>query len=192
MDPATVTLIMGSVPLVVLLMLALWVALMYNSLVRITNHMKESWSDIDTELKRRHDLIPNLVETVRGYAKHEREVLESVIRARQVAMAPHATPALLATDENMLVGALRGLFAISEAYPELKANTNFLRLQQELINTEDRVQAARRFYNGNVRDLNNLVETFPTMLIAMVFGFKKGDFFEVEDLKIRQPVSVQF
>ena len=163
----------------------------YNTLVRLRQHVRESWSAIDTELKRRYDLIPNLVETVRGYASHERETLEAVIEARTTAVASTGSPEQQALDENVLVGALRQLFAVVEAYPELKANQTFLRLQNELTVTEDRIQAARRFYNGNVRDLNTRIEVFPSNLIASTFGFRPETFFEIDDAERAVP-QVQF
>jgi len=153
----------------------------YNKLVRLRQHVRESWSAIDTELKRRYDLIPNLVETVKGYAAHERETLEAVIEARARAVTSTGSPAEQARDENALVGALRQLFAVVESYPDLKANQNFLRLQEELTVTEDRIQAARRFYNANVRDLNTRIEVFPSNLIASMFGFRPETFFEIDD-----------
>ena len=153
----------------------------YNSLVRLRQHVRESWSDIDTELKRRYDLIPNLVETVKGYAVHERETLNAVIEARARAVASTGTPDSQARDEGVLVSTLRELFAVVEAYPQLKANQNFLHLQEELVITEDRIQAVRRFYNGNVRDLNTRVAVFPSNLIASVFGIGPEEFFEVTE-----------
>ena len=153
----------------------------YNALVRLRQHVRESWSDIDTELKRRYDLIPNLVETVKGYAAHERETLDAVIEARARAVASTGTPDSQARDEGMLVSTLRQLFAVVEAYPQLKANQNFLHLQEELVITEDRIQAVRRFYNGNVRDLNTRVAVFPSNLIASVFGIGPEEFFEVTE-----------
>jgi LemA protein len=163
----------------------LWVVVTYNGLVRLRNHVRDAWSGIDTELKRRYDLIPNLVETVKGYAQHEREVLENVTRARQTAVTSTGSPASQAKDENVLVGSLRGLLAVAEHYPDLKANQNYLALQRELSNTEDRIQACRRFYNANVRDLNNRVESFPSNLVAGWFGFKLAEFFEIEETGMR-------
>jgi len=174
-----------------ILLVLIWVAAMYNGLVRIRNHCQESWSDIDTELKRRYDLIPNLVETVKGYAKHEQETFRMVVEARNRAMASTGSPKSQARDENGLVRSLRQLFAVSEGYPDLKANRNFLGLQAELANTEDRIQAARRFYNANVRDLNNRIEVFPSNLIAGIFGFSRGEYFEVEDAGVRAAPQVQ-
>jgi LemA protein len=173
-------------------LLVFWVIGIYNGLVRRKNTVDESWADIDTELKRRHDLIPNLVETVKGYASHEKQTLENVIKARNAAAAPHASLEQLAKDENALMGSLRQLFAVAEAYPDLKANTNFLQLQQEIANTEDRVQRSRRFYNANVRDLNTAVETFPNNIIAGMFNFGKREFFEIEEPAQREAPKVQF
>ncbi len=153
----------------------------YNALVRLRQHVRESWSGIDTELNRRYDLIPNLVETVKGYAVHERETLDAAIEARARAVASTGTPDSQARDEGMLVSTLRQLFAVVEAYPQLKTNQNFLHLQEELVITEDRIQATRRFYNGNVRDLNTRVEVFPSNLIASIFGIGPEEFFEVAE-----------
>jgi LemA protein len=175
----------------VVLFICLWIAVMYNSLVRHNNHCDESWSDIDTELKRRYDLIPNLVDTVKGYAAHERDVFERVIAARHAAMANHGSPKEQARDENVLVGSLRQFFAVAENYPDLKASKNFRHLQEELVNTEDRIQRARRFYNANVRDMNNRVQSVPSNLIASWFGFKNREFFEIEDASIRQTPEVK-
>ncbi len=165
---------------------------MYNSLVRGRNHVRESWSDIDTELKRRYELIPNLVETVKGYAKHEREVLQRVVEARTRAVASTGSPAEQAQDENFLVGALRQLFALAEGYPDLKASDNFLELQRELTETENRIQAVRRFYNANVRDYNNRCEMFPTNMMASMFGFQRAEFFEVASATERTTPHVSF
>ena len=158
----------------------LFVLIQYNHLVNLKNHVKNSWSNIDTELRRRYDLIPNLVATVKGYAKHESEVLENVTRLRNQCEANHGPVHEQAVDESLLVGALQRLFVVVENYPQLKANENYLLLQKELVNTEDRIQAARRFFNGNVRDYNNKCELFPTNLIASVFGFRVHDFFDVD------------
>ncbi len=174
------------------LIIVVWIIAMYNGLVRLKNAVDESWSGIDTELRRRYDLIPNLVETVKGYATHEKETLERVIQARNVAYANHGSPEAQAKDENVLVGAMRQLFAIAEQYPDLKANANFAELQKELANTEDRIQRSRRFYNANVRDLNNRIELFPSNLIAGTFGFTKREYFEIEEAAARQPVVVKF
>ncbi len=168
----------------------IWFVATYNTLVRLRNHCREAWSGIDTELKRRYDLIPNLVQTVKGYAAHERQTLEAVIKARQQAVNSHGSPGSQATDENSLVRSLRSLFAVVEKYPDLKANENFLALQAELVNTEDRIQAARRFYNGNVRDMNNRVEVIPSNLVASMFGFTKEEYFEIESAVERQAPRV--
>src|SRR5271154_6989345 len=157
----------------VVIVLVLWLVLAYNGLVRTRTQAQEAWADIDVQLKRRYDLIPNLVEAVKGYAGHEKSVFEDVTKARSQAM--QATPgpnAAKAAAENQLSGALKSLFAVAEAYPDLKANQNFLSLQNELTDTEDKIQAARRFYNGMVRDLNTKIQTFPTNLFANAFGFK--------------------
>ncbi len=159
----------------------------YNKLIRLRQHVGESWAAIDTELKRRYDLIPNLVETVKGYALHERETLQAVVDARANAVASTGTPAEQARDENVLVGALRQLFAVVESYPDLKANQSFVGLQRELTVTEDRIQAARRFYNANVRDLNTRIEVFPSNLIASMFGFRAEVFFEIDDAERAVP-----
>ena len=169
----------------------LWLIGAYNMLVRLRNRVKESWSDIDVQLKRRYDLIPNLIETVKGYAEHERGTLDAVIQARSKAMGAQ-TVAEHAQAENMLAGALKSLFALSEAYPQLRAVESFTKLQDELSDTENKIQAARRFYNTNVMSLNTAVESFPTNLIASSFGFTKSDFFELNDLAQREPVAVKF
>jgi len=171
-------------------LVAIWVAANYNYLVRVRNQVRESWSDIDTELKRRYDLIPNLVRTVKGYAEHEQDTLARVIEARQRALDSTGAVRAQEADEKALVGSLRHLFAVAEGYPDLKANQNFLDLQEELANTEDRIQAARRFYNGNVRDLNTRIEVFPSNIVASLFGFKRADLFEVEDAGIRRAPAV--
>ena len=169
--------------LVILLIIALvpviWVVVQYNGLVSLRNFISESWSNVDTELQRRYDLIPNLVATVKGYATHERTVFERVTELRNRCAANRGAVADQARDENELVGALKQLFAVVENYPQLKADQNFLKLQGELINTENRIQAARRFYNGNVRDYRNKCETFPSNLVAGLFGFLPRDFFSV-------------
>ena len=167
-----------------------WLACMYNGLVRLRNYCRESWATIDTELKRRYDLIPRLVATVKGYARHEQETLRLVTEARNKALASTGSPESQARDENVLVEYLRRLVAVFEDYPQLKANENFLQLQAELTNTEDRIQAARRFYNANVRDLNNRVEAFPTNLVASAFGFTQGEFFQVEQAVVRAAPKV--
>lgn len=169
----------------------LWLIATYNSFIRRINRCKEAWSDIDVQLKRRYNLIPNLIETVKGYAKHEREVLEHVTEARTKAMNAQSVEEH-SKSENMLAGALKSLFAVSENYPQLKANENFLELQRELSDTENKIQAARRFYNTNVRDLNIKVYSFPANIIARSFKFKKREFFELEEETAKDPVKVKF
>ena len=163
----------------------------FNSLVRSRNRVKESWSDIDVQLKRRYDLIPNLVETVKGYAEHERSTLDAVIEARSKAMGAQSV-AEHAQAENMLTGALKSLFALSEAYPQLRAVESFAKLQDELSDTENKIQAARRFYNNNVMTLNTAIESFPTNTIASSFGFHKEEFFQLNEEAAREPVAVKF
>lgn len=167
------------------------VAGFYNSLVRSKNRAKEAWSDIEVQMKRRYDLIPNVVATVKGYAAHESGVFEKVTEARTRAMGAH-TAGEHASAENMLSNTLKTLFAVSENYPDLKANANFLDLQRELADTENKIQAARRFYNGNVRDLNIKIESFPTNFFAQFFGFTKMDFFDLDNEAAREPVKVSF
>ena len=176
---------------VVLVVLVLWVAGAFNMLVRSRNRVKESWSDIDIQLKRRYDLIPNLVETVKGYASHERGTLDAVIQARSAAMGAKTVPEH-AQAENMLSGALKNLFALAEAYPQLRAVESFAKLQDELSDTENKIQAARRFYNSNVLVLNTKVEQVPTNLIANMFGFKKEEFFQLDNPAEKEPVKVSF
>jgi len=177
MDPRVAATIAIAVAILIPLV---WFVATYNTLVRLRNYCRESWAGIDTELKRRYDLIPNLVQTVKGYASHEREVFERVTEARSRAVASMGSPAAQAADENILIGALRSLMAVVENYPDLKANQNFLALQGELVNTEDRIQAARRFYNANVRDYNTRVEVIPSNIVAALFTFPKQEFFEIE------------
>jgi LemA protein len=170
---------------IIVLSPVLFVVAQYNALVALKNYIRESWSNVDTELKRRYDLIPNLVSVVKGYAAHERNVLERVTELRNRCVANNGSPAEQAVDEKQLVDSLKRLLVVVENYPQLKADQNFLKLQTELVNTEDRIQAARRFYNGNVRDYRNKCETFPSNLVANMFGFKsEDDFFSV-------PPSVQ-
>ena len=158
------------------------VIMIYNGLVRARQQVKEAWSNIDTHLKRRYDLIPNLVETVKGYAKHEAQTLEAVIKARNVAMGnQNASTEERSKDESVLSGTLKSIFALSETYPDLKSNQNYLELQQELTDTEDKVQAARSFYNTAVLALNSKIETFPSNIFAGMFGFKKEAFFELDE-----------
>ena len=177
----------------IVVLLALWVVFAYNRFITLVNRAKEAWSDIDVQLKRRYDLIPNLVSTVKGYAAHESGAFEKVTKARAAAMGAGSL-AEKSQAELGLTGALKSLFAIAEAYPDLKANTNFLELQRELSDTENKIQAARRFYNSTVMDLNTSVETFPNNLIASFFKFAKLEFFELEadEAAAKQPVKVQF
>src|SRR3989339_2003529 len=163
----------------------------YNSLVTLRTRCEEAWSDIDVQLKRRFDLIPNLINTVKGYATHEKAVFENVTNARASMMSAQ-TPGEKAQAENMLTGALKSLFAVAEAYPNLKANENFLELQRELSDTENKIEYSRRFYNGNVRDLNIKIDTFPSNVIANMFNFKKKDMFEVKEEAAKEPPKVQF
>ncbi|HWC57661.1 MAG TPA: LemA family protein [Candidatus Paceibacterota bacterium] len=178
--------------LIVLILLLLWFIITYNGFIRIKNRVGEAWADIEVQLKRRYDLIPNLVNTVKGYAAHESGTFEKVTAARTAAM--NATTAdAKAVAENQLTGALKSLFAVSEAYPELKANQNFLALQTELSDTENKIQAARRFYNGNVRDYNTKLQVFPSNVIASAFGFTKSNFFDIDDNGVEsEPVKVDF
>lgn len=164
---------------------------MYNRLVRLTNQADEAWSDIEAQLKRRHNLIPNVVSTVKGYATHERETLDSVTEARTQAMAAES-PEEHAQAENALSSTLKTLFAVSENYPDLKANANFLELQRELSDTEDKILASRRFYNTTVRDLNTSIESVPTNVIAKMFSFEQREFFELEDEAARAVPKVSF
>jgi len=165
----------------IIVIVALGAVVSYNRFVSQKQMIKDAWANIDTELRRRYDLIPNLVETVKGYASHEREVFENVTKARAAATAATGSPAEQAAAEGPFVAAMRQLLAVAENYPELKANQNFLALQQELANTEDRLQTARRFYNSNVRDFNRRVQAFPSSLIANSFHFEAAEFFEVEE-----------
>ncbi len=174
----------------IILLAVIWVIATYNTLVRLRQHCRESFSGIDTELRRRYDLVPNLVETVKGYAAHERTTLEAVIEARNRAVASTGSPASQARDENALVATLRQLFALAEGYPDLKASENFLALQRELANTEDRIQAARRFYNANVRDINTRISVFPSNLIASLFKFAPEEFFEIAEAGVRAAPTV--
>jgi len=178
--------------LVALFLFLVWAIATYNGLVRGRNHCNESWADVETELKRRYDLIPNLVKTVQGYAKHERETFEMVVEARNRAADNHGSPAAQARDENRLVGGMKQLFAVAEAYPDLKANHSFLALQEELTTTENRIQRARRFYNGNVRDLANRIETFPSNVLASMYGFEKREYFEIDDSSQREAPQLDF
>lgn len=178
--------------LTIVFVIALWFVLSYNGFVTLINRTSEAWADIDVQLKRRYDLIPNLIETVKGYAAHESGVFEKVTAARAAAMGASGAEEKTKA-ENMLEGALKSLFAVAEAYPDLKANQNFLELQRELVDTENKIQAARRFYNSNVRDLNIKIESFPSNIIANLFKFTKRPFFELEEGGApKEPVNVKF
>jgi LemA protein len=188
----------GRIMIAILVVLGLILAVIafgigiYNKLIRLRNTVKSSWSDIDVQLKKRYDLVPNLVETVRGYAAHEKSVFEKVTTARSMAMRA-ATPADKAKAENMLTDTLKSLFALAEAYPELKANANFMQLQSQLKELEDNIENARRYYNAVVRDFNIVIESFPSNIIASSFGFKQEEFFELESPEVeRKPVKVSF
>jgi LemA protein len=185
-----------SAPIVIgiIVVIAILIVLMYNGLVRAKNRTDEAWSDITVQLKRRYDLIPNLVNTVQGYAKHEKTVFEDVTEARAQALGAQSVSEVAKAD-NQFQAALKSLFAVAEAYPDLKANQGFQQLQAELVDTEDKIQAARRFYNGSARDLNIKIQSFPTNLIAGPLGFKKRDFFDVDEGEVsavNQPVKVDF
>jgi len=190
------TITIWQILLIIIVFIILWLILSYNRLIALRNRTQEAWADIDVQLKRRYDLIPNLVETVKGYATHEREVFENVTKARTAAIRAEQSGDLkqITQAENFLTGALKTLFAVAENYPLLRASENFLELQRELRDTEDKIQAARRFYNTNVRDLNITIESFPTNLVAKVFNFRKAEFFEIEEAEAeaREAVKVQF
>jgi LemA protein len=179
---------------VLVALIVVWIVAVFNGLVRVRNRVQEAWADIDVQLKRRHDLVPNLVEIVKGYAAHEKSVFEDVTKARAQALGAHnaGNKEDMASAENALSGTLKTLFAVAEDYPDLKANQNFLALQQELTDTEDKIQAARRFYNGMVMDLNTRIQTFPTNLIAALFKFTPEEFFQTADQAEREPVAVKF
>ena len=174
----------------IVVVLGLWLIGVFNGLVRLKNRVDEAWSDIEVQLKRRYDLIPNLVNTVKGYANHEDNVFTKVTEARSHAMQAQ-TPAQHAQAEGMLTGALKSLFAVAEGYPELKASDNFLHLQQELTDAEDKISASRRFYNGNVRDFNTKIQVFPNTLVAGMMGFKKFEFFNAPE-EVNEVPNVQF
>lgn len=178
---------------IVVAIVVIWLIAVYNGLVTLRNRVKEAWSDIDVQLKRRHDLIPNLIETVKGYAKHEDKVFTEVTEARANAIkAQEVSPEEAGKAENMLSATLKSLFAVAENYPDLKANQNFLELQEELSDTENKISASRRFYNGNVRDFNTKQEIFPSNLVASMFRFKKAEFFEIDDETEKEAPKVQF
>jgi len=181
--------------LAVILLIILYTVMVYNSLVRGRNQATKAWSDIETHMKRRYDLIPNLVETVKGYAKHESSTLEKVIAARNTAMSQSGGPENRAAAENALSQTLKSIFALSESYPDLKANHNFIELQKEITDTEDKIQASRRFYNSTVLSFNNRTETFPSNMIAGAFNFSKLAFFELDESEraaVYKPVAVKF
>lgn len=177
--------------MVILAIVVLWVIYAYNSFIRLINRAKEAWADIDVQLKRRYDLIPNLINTVKGYAVHESGIFDNVGKARAAAMGA-TNIADKGQAENMLTGALKSIFAVAEAYPDLKANQNFLELQRELSDTENKIQASRRFYNTNVRDLNTSIESFPNNVIASTFNFIKMEFFQLEEESAKESVKVSF
>ena len=187
----TTTLIVIVVFVAIVLLVVLWAVGVYNGLIKLRNLVQEAWRQIDVELKRRHDLIGNLVETVKGYAAHERGTLEDVMKARSAAMAGGQSPAQQAHSEGLLSAALGRLIAVAEAYPDLKANENFRDLQDELTSTEDRIASARRYYNANVRELNTRVETVPSNIVAGMFNIGRTEYFEVEGAE-REPVRVDF
>ncbi|SEE63864.1 LemA family protein [Ruania alba] len=178
--------------LALVLIVVIWAVATYNGFVKLRNLVQEAWRQIDVELHRRYDLIPNLIETVKGYAAHERAVFDEVTRARAQAATPGSTPAQQAAQEDMLSQAIGRLFAVAENYPQLQSVQSFTRLQAELTNTEDRIAAGRRFYNANVRDLNTKVETFPPNIIAKMFTFSRAEYFEVNDPAVRTAPSVSF
>lgn len=180
----------GLILIIIIVVLVLWLVAIYNGLIKLKNRVDEAWSDIDVQLKRRYDLIPNLVNTVKGYAAHEKEVFEKVTEARTRAMSA-GTAQDKAQAENMLSNTLKSLFAVAENYPDLKANQNFLELQRELTDTEDKIQASRRFYNGNVRDFNIKIEVFPNNIIAGILNFTKREFFEAGEGE-KEAVKVEF
>ena len=188
---------MSAITIVLLVMiglavvLTLWLIAMYNGLVQARNQVKNAWAQIDVQLKRRHDLIPNLVETAKGYMKHERETLESVTRARNLAAQPHG-PADQAKAENELTRAMSSFFVVVEQYPDLKANTNFLQIQEELTSTENKIGFARQYFNDETMKFNTKVEQFPGNIVAGVFNFKAGEFFEIEEAAQREVPKVSF
>ena len=177
---------------VIVVIALIWAVSTYNGFVRLRNLVQEAWRQIDVELHRRHDLIPNLVESVKGYAAHEKGVFEEVARARSAAIAAGSGPAEQAAQENQLTQALGRLFAVAEAYPVLRASENFQQLQAELTNPEDRIAAGRRFYNANVRELNTKVESFPSNIVAGVFHFERAEYFEADEPSVRAAPEVSF
>ena len=182
----------STVVLIIVAIIVVWFIFAYNRFIRLITRAKEAWSDIEVQMKRRYDLIPNLVNTVKGYAAHESTAFENVTKARAMAIGAQSIEEK-GRAENMLSGALKSLFAVAEAYPDLKANQNFLELQRELSDTENKIQAARRFYNTNVRDLNIATDTFPSNFVAKTFNFSKMEFFDLDGNEVaREPVKVQF
>ncbi len=177
-------------PIIIVAAVIIWLILTYNGLITLRNRVKEAWSDIEVQLKRRYDLIPNLMNTIKGYTKHEEGVFTKVTEARAAAMSAK-TPAEHAKTENMLTETLKSLFAVAENYPELKASKNFLQLQNELTDTENKITASRRFYNSNVRDFNTKIQKFPTNIIAGVLGFKDQEFFDAPD-EVHEAPKVKF
>ena len=184
----------GWIILGIVVLVAFWAIGVYNGLIRSKNQVDEAWSDIDVQLKRRFDLIPNLIETVKGYATHEKELFENVTKARTAAMTAGQTGNVgdIAKADTLLSGTLKSLFAVAENYPDLKANENFAKLQDELSDTENKIMASRRFYNGNVRDFNTKLQVFPTNMIAGMLNFTTREFFEIEIDQERQNVQVKF
>ena len=183
------------VALIIVVVVAIYFIITYNTFVTLRNRIKEAWSDVEVQMKRRYDMIPTLVNTVKGYAKHESQTLEKVIEARNMAMQPHENMTDVSKSENILSGTLKSLFAVTENYPDLKANQNFLELQRELRDTEDKLQAGRRFYNGNVLAYNTKLELFPSNAVAGLLHLEKEDFFELDDAEkeaASKPVSVEF
>lgn len=182
----------STIVLAIIAVFVIWFVFLYNKFIKLITRAKEAWSDIEVQMKRRYDLIPNLVNTVKGYAEHESTAFENVTKARAMAIGAQSLDQKVEA-ENMLSGALKSLFAVAESYPDLKANQNFLELQRELSDTENKIQAARRFYNTNVRDLNISIDTFPSNFVAKIFSFPKMEFFGLEgNESAREPVKVQF
>lgn len=189
---ATLGVLIGFGLFAIVIIFGLWAMVSYNGFIRLRNLVQESWRQVDVELQRRYDLIPNLVETVKGYAAHERGLFDDVTRARAQAAGAHGGPVERAQAENMLTQAIGRLFAVAENYPDLRASANFLSLQKELSNTEDRIAAGRRFYNANVRSMNTKVESFPSNIIAGLFKFVRAEYFELTDPDARNAPTVQF
>ena len=185
--------IIALVIVAIVILVAVWLVGMYNSLIKLRNNRENAYANIDVQLKQRHDLIPQLVATAKGYAAHEKSTLEAVIKARNMAVsASNKTIEEQAKSENFLSGTLKSLFAVTENYPDLKANVNFLELQRELVDTENKIQSSRRFYNTNVLALNTKIEMFPSNIIANFFNFEKGQFFNLENKEEKEPVKVSF